>query len=652
MHCGWWANELTIESWVRSKLSTIEFLPIGNYAQNNRVIEDIFTSNNIINPSFLMDETTGRFIIFSSYASDNFHRQWIASPFSHPSLPSSINISYNENNFVYYGDNLYQITSPGTSQQTGSTPPTHTTGALTIDGIEYTYIGPNNETFYYVYNSNGTLYKKIPFGYHYETGLIIDTRSVKFKQNRIVSGRFISSSEGDLFIIQDIDGNILNNPVEYAYLQSTYVADGFYSFDPPGFFGIGDSRIVIFEAGDIASRRYKRVFDLNGNEIYYGFSAYQSDGIEHIEIANGRIITYCSPGNSERIQSETITGYQQGRWEFILDGGALFYSIYITPDNKIIVGSDETHPTLTSTRGAVYVFNFDGTLQSKFFAPNFRDNKFGISGSFRNYALSKVLSGTSNRLFVGMTRSVLTDVPDKIYVYDYDGNLLDTIDSPSELDESLLTTANTSGSYQVGYGQNFYHKNNIYSIYTDNINSVLKIYKIYAENSQGLTQHPNDERIILSFDRSSVFRFGIGSDSRSGVEGKPCFSFTTSSGSVDDAATSFTGNLIDGQWRYIAVTYSRFDEFVKYYIDGELVHTSSISTTSGISGQATGEFPRYGWIGNGSEAASPGGSIGPGNMFYGDVSIIRFYDSNALTDREISLNYQAQKLRFYPIINN
>ena len=64
--------------------------------------------------------------------------------------------------------------------------------------------------------------------------------------------------------------------------------------------------------------------------------------------------------------------------------------------------------------------------------------------------------------------------------------------------------------------------------YVSGSSDQLESFTIQARikaKSEG-TNHPSDERIILSFDRSAVFRLSIGSDAESGVEGKIVFGFT------------------------------------------------------------------------------------------------------------------------------
>jgi len=164
----------------------------------------------------------------------------------------------------------------------------------------------------------------------------------------------------------------------------------------------------------------------------------------------------------------------------------------------------------------------------------------------------------------------------------------------------------------------------------------------WVKCNSGTTSHTNDQRIILSFDRSSVFRFAIGSDVAAGAAGKPSLMFTNTSGTTDNYASSYSGNLRDNQWHQVCVTFS--NTAVKYYVDGVLVHTSSGSFNP-ITNQSTGETPRYGWIGNGSESTSAGGLTSPDSLFYGFISNLKYY-YKTLTDAEIQQNFNALRGRY------
>ena len=135
----------------------------------------------------------------------------------------------------------------------------------------------------------------------------------------------------------------------------------------------------------------------------------------------------------------------------------------------------------------------------------------------------------------------------------------------------------------------------------------------------------DDQRIILSFDRSSVFRFSIGSDLNQSAEGKLAFHFTNSDATFDTHAEN-TSDLRDNQWHNVAVTFKANQAGgLKYYVDGNLVYNHSGSFAP-ISNQSNNETPRFGYVGNGNEADSFKGNTGPDDLFYGYIQKIKYYN--------------------------
>ena len=65
-----------------------------------------------------------------------------------------------------------------------------------------------------------------------------------------------------------------------------------------------------------------------------------------------------------------------------------------------------------------------------------------------------------------------------------------------------------------------------------------------------------------------------------------------------------------------------------------------------MGGHTETESPRYGWIGNGSEATTEGeGDTLPNNLFYGFISKINYY-YKTLSDNEIAQNFNASRGRY------
>lgn len=145
----------------------------------------------------------------------------------------------------------------------------------------------------------------------------------------------------------------------------------------------------------------------------------------------------------------------------------------------------------------------------------------------------------------------------------------------------------------------------------------------------------DDSRIILSFDRSSVFRFSIGGDTNDPGDnpGKPSLMFAHgSSGNVSDISFSNSTDLRDDLWHLVTITFeAEVANGLKLYVDGQLVQI--ISNTFGkIGEQNTSESPRYGVIGSGSEKSNSSVSppTTPTDMFYGYIGSLIYYDKTLI----------------------
>ena len=120
-------------------------------------------------------------------------------------------------------------------------------------------------------------------------------------------------------------------------------------------------------------------------------------------------------------------------------------------------------------------------------------------------------------------------------------------------------------------------------------------------------------QIIASFDRSEYWRLEINGDG--GGTGQIGFDVYTDAGIIDFGSSS---RVDDGNWHHIAAVYDNGDIYI--YIDGTL----DASTTKGNKiGKGT---TRYGYIGNGSEAPSDGGTTGPDVYFNGDIDEVRIWN--------------------------
>ena len=171
---------------------------------------------------------------------------------------------------------------------------------------------------------------------------------------------------------------------------------------------------------------------------------------------------------------------------------------------------------------------------------------------------------------------------------------------------------------------------------SDQLNELTIISRIKIPNHSD-----NSENTIMSFDRSAVWRYTIGSV-QAGVSsstGKPSFHFTNIDGTTDDYSRTSSVDLRDGKWHDVAVTFkANTDAGLKYYVDGVLIHTTDMSNAEPISDHFDTESPRFGWIGTTSEANSSGGSTSPDDRsFYGHISTIKYYNRE-LTASELLLS--------------
>ena len=187
-------------------------------------------------------------------------------------------------------------------------------------------------------------------------------------------------------------------------------------------------------------------------------------------------------------------------------------------------------------------------------------------------------------------------------------------------------------------------------IYIDGLNYVSGSGDAFSNMSiecwcnlkSGSSGNANDHRIILSYDRSAVFRFSIGFDGNSAAAGKPSLQWMNNSTIIDNWADTYGGDLRDDEWHQVGDTFTT--SAVKYYVDGVNVDTHT-GSWSPMTNHAETETPRYGWIGNGSEAATPGTSINPPGLFYGSIANLKYY-YKTLSDAEMQQNYNALKHRF------
>ena len=173
-------------------------------------------------------------------------------------------------------------------------------------------------------------------------------------------------------------------------------------------------------------------------------------------------------------------------------------------------------------------------------------------------------------------------------------------------------------------------------------------------NSATTNRGGHDQRIIASVDRSSYWRFGVGSDGvGASSAGKVVFGFagTAANGTTEqifDKTGSSGSDLRDDSWHYVAVTFTTTQ--IKFYVDGVNIDTHT-GTFGAIGGGNDSEAPRWGFVGNGSEATAFSGITNPKHMFSGKIGAFHYYTSDSdsaatLTDAQILHNFNALKYRY------
>ena len=183
-------------------------------------------------------------------------------------------------------------------------------------------------------------------------------------------------------------------------------------------------------------------------------------------------------------------------------------------------------------------------------------------------------------------------------------------------------------------------------------------------NGNTTTRGGHDKRVIASFDRSSTWRFGIGSDGAGAYSaGKLVFGYmgTNAAGTGQQfggdrvggggaaGSTLHSYDLRDDSWHYVAVTFTTTE--LRFYVDGVKIDTQTLSANQ-IGGGPTTETPRFGFLGVGSEAPSFSGNTGPRAIFAGKIGAFHYYTSTSgdstatLTDAQILHNFNVHKYRY------
>ena len=166
--------------------------------------------------------------------------------------------------------------------------------------------------------------------------------------------------------------------------------------------------------------------------------------------------------------------------------------------------------------------------------------------------------------------------------------------------------------------------------------SEMSIFVWMRTNVSGVSL--TDNWAFLDFDRSEVFNFYLGGNGRIYMSGR-----SSNNGGFSQYYDIFGNNTYnDGEWHHIGWTFSVANQKIVMYGDGEI---DRVFDTNGSMTALGSGSNRYAFIGDGSEATSENGS--KNNIHYqGDIGALHFYDSVALTAKQVKEKYVSKRKRY------
>ncbi len=243
----------------------------------------------------------------------------------------------------------------------------------------------------------------------------------------------------------------------------------------------------------------------------------------------------------------------------------------------------------------------------------------------------------------------------------YDGDIQDTTEIVFDGADKYSIAFDTGGDAAANVSSTAIFVSNFHftsgTPTADSRNSLSELtVEAWCKANSNTTTNTLDSRILLSYDRSSAFRFGVGNDVTGPSAGKLAFQYyNTTSGILDTYAINQTFDLRDDKWHHVAVTLglqelTNGSRTLIYYVDGKTVTYLDETDHSQLAyacGTNSTESPRYGYIGGGSEESNAAGTgdASPANIWYGNIGLMRFYEK-ALEPGQISKNYHAERQRF------
>ncbi len=216
------------------------------------------------------------------------------------------------------------------------------------------------------------------------------------------------------------------------------------------------------------------------------------------------------------------------------------------------------------------------------------------------------------------------------YIHDgiaYDKSLYANDGYLRNMDTSNIVDGKIGKAIQLNGGDEYLALKNSYQYFPDGI--TISAW-IKTTSSTG---------IIVSYDRSEIFRFGVGS---SGTSGKVTWNTDNAPHGTNDMSGSTS--VDDGIWHHVVGIYDPYSAKKLIYVDGNL--DAEKSWSGEILGDGT---TRFGFVGAGSEASSFDTGVG-GDKFNGIIDELNIYNRALKSEEIINLFLEDRSLQ--KIIND
>ncbi|MEM6734950.1 MAG: T9SS type A sorting domain-containing protein [Bacteroidota bacterium] len=220
-----------------------------------------------------------------------------------------------------------------------------------------------------------------------------------------------------------------------------------------------------------------------------------------------------------------------------------------------------------------------------------------------------------------------------------DAQLFNNSDAPVSNGDSIRTWMDQSGNFQSAIQSNTTEQPVYDEVNTMNGNPVVNFsgsaahlpisglsYNVTDKTLSALTIYSvlqsdqTDEGIIVSYDRSSFFRFALNHDNN----GNYGLSTTTT---VNLDNINSINNAADNVPHIIGAQYDATTDLKTLIFDGNTETFNNAHGGTAIQLGNSGEVPRFGYIGSGSEAASFDENNSPANFLSGNLAEVIYFQS-------------------------